>query len=167
MPCGIGDRRFASRRNSRTRRLNSIVPRKSQGRCQAVYYYGLSLTDLGQYQDAIVQFDKASALDKDDPLPRHWKADLLFRLGRYEEGWKGWWAAGNAMSACWTESCAAERLEKALYFAGVLGEIFESYEESDKLYKRVLERQNGNADAWAGTRHSQPAMGQFGCRETS
>ena len=24
------------------------------------------------------------------------------------------------------------------------------YEESDKLYKRVLERQNSNADAWAG-----------------
>ena len=32
----------------------------------------------------------------------------------------------------------------------MLGEIFEAYEDSDKLYKRVLERQDGNAEAWAG-----------------
>ena len=99
----------------------------SKGDAQAVYYYGLSLTDLGQYQDAMVQFDKASVLDKDDPLPRHWKADLLFRLGRYEEGWKGWWAARQCYERVLDgELRGAERLKKALYLAGVLGEIFES-----------------------------------------
>jgi len=122
-----------------------------KGDAEAVFHYGVSLTDLGQYQDAMVQFDKASVLDKDDPLPRHWKADLLFRLGCYEEGWKGWWAARQCYERLLDgELRGAERLRKALYLAGVLAEVFESYEESDKLYKRVLERQNSNADAWAG-----------------
>jgi len=121
-----------------------------KGDAQAVFRYGLSLADLGQYQDAIVQFDKASMLDQDDPLPRHAKADLLFRLGCYEEGWTGWRAARQCYERLLDgELRGAERLQKAVYFAGALGEI-ESYEESDKLYKRVLERQNGNADAWAG-----------------
>jgi tetratricopeptide (TPR) repeat protein len=122
-----------------------------KGDAEAVFYYGVSLTDLGQYQDAIVQFDKASVLDKDDSLPRHWKADLLFRLGCYEEGWKGWWAARQCYERLLDgELRGAEHLSNAIGFAAVLGDIFESYEDSDKLYKRVLERQDGNANASVG-----------------
>ena len=40
------------------------------------------------YWDPIAPFDKASALELGDPPPRRVKANLLFRLGRYEESWK-------------------------------------------------------------------------------
>jgi tetratricopeptide (TPR) repeat protein len=117
----------------------------------AVCLCGDSLIDLGQYQDAIAQFDKASALDRDDPRPCHYKASILFRLGHYEEGWKEWWAARQCYErALDGELRGAEHLKKAVDFAGVLGEVFESYEDADKLYKRVIERQDGNAEAWAG-----------------
>jgi tetratricopeptide (TPR) repeat protein len=122
-----------------------------KGDAKAVYLYGYSLTDLGQYQDAIVQFDKASALDQDDPLPRHSKAGLLFQLGRYEEGWKEWWAARQCYERLLDgELRGAAHSRNAIILAGVLGEIFEAYEDSDKLYKQVLERQDGNANASVG-----------------
>jgi tetratricopeptide (TPR) repeat protein len=122
-----------------------------KGDTKAVYLYGYSLTHLGQYQDAIVQFDKAAALDQNDPLPRHGKAGLLFQLGRYEEGWKEWWAARQCYERRLDgELRGAEHSRNAINLASVLGEIFEAYEDSDKLYKQVLEREDGNAHAWVG-----------------
>src|SRR5262249_49665936 len=122
-----------------------------KGDANEVYLYGHSLIDLGHYQDAIAQFDRASALDQDDPEPHSSKADLLFRLGRYEEGWKEWRTARQCYERLLDgELRGAEHLRKAVIFASVLGEIFEDYEDSDKLYKRVVGRQDGDADAWAG-----------------
>jgi tetratricopeptide (TPR) repeat protein len=117
---------------------------------QAVYLYGNSLIDLGQCQDAIAQFDKASMLDQDDPEPRHNKANLLFSLGQYEQAWTEMGTARQCYERLLGGQLrSAEQLRKAINFADILG-IFESYEDADKLYKRVLERQEGNANAWVG-----------------
>ena len=89
-------------------------------------------------------------LDHDDPLPRHSKAHFLFQLGRYEEGWREWRAARQCYERALDGELRADQLAKAVYFAGVLGEIFTDNEKSEGFYRGVLERQDDNAEAWAG-----------------
>ena len=129
------------------RRAVEIVPRNFG----AVYFYGYSLAELASYRDAIAQFEEASLLDQDHPFPHQSKARALFELGRYEEGWKEWWAARQCYERALSgELRGAKHLDNAFAFAGVLGETFECYEDSDKFYKWVLKRRDDNAYAWTG-----------------
>jgi tetratricopeptide (TPR) repeat protein len=124
-----------------------IAPRS----LEAIVDYGNIRAEIGRYRDALVELDKASSLAPDDPLPHNNKADFLFELGRYEDGWKEWRRAWQCYELKLKgEPWTAEQLEVAVYFADVLRDAFKFYDKSERFYLRVLERRADNAAACTG-----------------
>ncbi len=136
-----------------------IVPQTAR----AFLYYGSSLAKAGRYRDSIAQYNKASKLDPGDPYPRHNRAESLFQLGRYEEGWDAWRTAWLCYEHRLNGNLrGAEQLEMAVNYADLLRDMFRYYETAKGFYELVLKtagRQRGCVD-W--TCHSLPAVGGVG-----
>lgn len=75
----------------------------------------------------------------------------MWRLGRYEEGWKEWWITRDCYERKLREGLQDEEdSEDALYFADILREIFLEYSESERYYKHVIDYRHDNTGAWTG-----------------
>ena len=115
------------------------------------FYYGNGLGACWRYREAIVQLEHAAFLAPEHPYHHHNKADFLFQLGRYEEGWKEWCVARDCYESVLRQGLrSGEDLQTAIYFADVLRELFSEYEESERYYRRVIEIRKDEASAWTG-----------------
>ena len=108
MPCGIGDGPFASRRNSRTRRPNSIVPRKSSRAMPGRFAFMATAlpisADTRMRSHNSTRRPRSTGTTRGRAIARQTSCSGLVvtrKVGR--NGGR----RGNAMSAGWTESCAA------------------------------------------------------------
>jgi tetratricopeptide (TPR) repeat protein len=110
--------------------------------------YGYALASAGQNGLAFTQYELAIKADEHHPYARNNKADLLFRLGRYKEGWAAWEEARTRYeeaepiltrgSSKPGEVAISDCLERGAYFADVLRDIFNDYDRALYWYELVL-----------------------------
>jgi tetratricopeptide (TPR) repeat protein len=125
----------------------SIAPTDPWG----FFYCGNSFTASWRYRDGITQFELSAKLDPGHHFPHHNKADALFQLGRYEDGWKEWTIAREKYDTkIPSELKDKEDTEIALGYADMLREIFSQHAKSEEYYQRVIKYQGDSASAWTG-----------------
>jgi tetratricopeptide (TPR) repeat protein len=118
---------------------------------EAFFYCGNIFTASWRYREGITRFERSTKLDPGNPFPHHNKADALFQLGRYEDGWKEWTTAREKYeNKIPDELKDKEDADIALGFADMLREIFSQYAKSEEYYQRVIKYQGDNASAWTG-----------------
>jgi tetratricopeptide (TPR) repeat protein len=116
-----------------------------------LFYCGNIFTASWRYREGIKRFEQSSKLDPGNPFPHHNKADALFQLGRYEDGWKEWTTAREKYeNKIPGELKDKEDADTALGFADMLREIFSQHAKSEEYYQRVIKYQSDNASAWTG-----------------
>jgi len=116
----------------------------------AHFRYAISLSEKGRSLDAIAQYDRAIALDAESPYPYHNKADQLFQLGRYQEGWDAWEDAFDRFNAAFKAALQRQpaeltplETERAAYFGYMLTRVFADYAAADRAFTFVLKNVPG------------------------
>ena len=115
----------------------------------------------GRYRCSILQYEgKPISADDKHPYAHNNKADLLFRLGRYEEGWKAWEiarlrfeATRGVLDSDSTEAGqirSEDAIERAVYYANALRDVFAEYKESSQWYDLALNAHPGHLPAVCG-----------------
>jgi tetratricopeptide (TPR) repeat protein len=132
------------------------------------FYYGLALSKCGRAEDALNEYEEAIITDQSRPYAHNAKADLLFRLGRYKDGWNAWneaktrfedgkasleekpGASGPKQSGGSKRLRKSEAVNRAVYFADALRDVFIEYKTSKEWYELALKNTPDHLGALCG-----------------
>jgi tetratricopeptide (TPR) repeat protein len=141
------------------------------------FYYGCALAAAGETEAALSHYEQAIAADDKHPFAHNNKADLLFRMGRYEEGWKAWEAARSRFEASRevlesgsngiAEAVRSDAVERAVYFANALRDVFTDYDEASTWYELALKTHPDHTGAVCGRAILLRRMSQSGSDKAS
>src|SRR5262249_41037393 len=91
-----------------------------------------ALSQSGHPNEALLPLDKAIERDREHPYPRHNRANLLFELGRYKDGWEEWRNARDCYQKVIEKAEDPERIpDLARDFGNVLAGIFNDYSAAE------------------------------------
>jgi len=105
--------------------------------------YGSVLWQSGRPNEALLAYDQAIERDREHPYPHHYRASLLFELGRYKDGWEEWRTASDCYRKAIDKTEDPEEIaDRAHYFGNVLAQVFNDYRAAEPYYRIATRRKN-------------------------
>ena len=116
------------------------------------FNYAGVLSQSGRPKDALVALGQAIERDREHPYSHHNRANLLFELGNYKEGWGEWRLARDgyprALDKAVERSDDLERADLARYFGNVMAVVFNDYPAAEKYFTIAISLRNYDDATW-------------------